>query len=192
MLLSVSADLSLFVRAFSAPLLFIAGVLYLLRRWNPAPVDTSAHQWVTLDELLGPATATGGPHAAPVALDPVVQEPEEPAVVAPVIERPKPLRSPVPVLFPKLVSRTQRASGLTWQEFADVVGVSAGTVHRWINGTTPTVTNQHRVERVAQVVDGFTGPREERKALWAQEVAGVTLFDRTQQQNFAEGAPVRT
>ena len=56
--------------------------------------------------------------------------------------------------FPERLVRLKEASGLTWDEFAVLVGVEAKTVLRWTQGTEPLGGAYHWVMSLARWIPG--------------------------------------
>ena len=74
----------------------------------------------------------------------------------PVIDgRPAPwLSGDLPVDFPERLIRLKEASGLTWEEFSDVLGVELKQVLRWQNGTEPCGGAYHCLVLLATRIPG--------------------------------------
>ncbi len=74
----------------------------------------------------------------------------------PVIDgRPVPfLSGELPDDFRKRLIRLKKASGLTWEEFADVLGVELKQVLRWTQGTKPSGGAHHSLVGLAPWIPG--------------------------------------
>ena len=69
--------------------------------------------------------------------------------------RPQPgLSGDLPVDFPDRLVRLKEASGLTWEEFAGVLGVELKQVLRWQNGTEPCGGAYHCLVLLAAWIPG--------------------------------------
>ena len=56
--------------------------------------------------------------------------------------------------FPKRLARLRKASGLSWNAFADALGVDKKQVHRWRNGVEPCGGAFHSLVRLAAMIPG--------------------------------------
>ena len=56
--------------------------------------------------------------------------------------------------FPKRLERLWKASGLTWNAFADALGVDKKRVHRWRRGVKPDSGAYHALVRLAALIPG--------------------------------------
>ncbi len=74
----------------------------------------------------------------------------------PVIDgRPVPfLSGGLPDDFPQRLVRLKEASGLTWEEFADVLGVELKQLLRWTQGTKPSGGAHHSLVGIAPWIPG--------------------------------------
>ena len=74
----------------------------------------------------------------------------------PVIDgRPVPsLSGELPDDFAKRLVRLKEASGLTWEEFADVLGVELKQLLRWTQGTKPSGGAHHSLVEIAPWIPG--------------------------------------
>ena len=63
----------------------------------------------------------------------------------------------LPKDFPKRLERLWEASGLTWNAFADALGVDKKRVHRWRRGVKPDGDGYHALVKLAALIPG--GPR---------------------------------
>ena len=69
--------------------------------------------------------------------------------------RPAPwLSGELPADFPQRLVRLKEASGLTWEEFASVLGVELKQVLRWQNGTEPCGGAYHCLVLLATLIQG--------------------------------------
>ncbi len=69
--------------------------------------------------------------------------------------RPVPYQSGVlPKDFAKRLKRLKKASGLTWNAFADALGVDKKSVQRWSNGTEPCGGAYHSLMSLAPMIPG--------------------------------------
>ena len=69
--------------------------------------------------------------------------------------RPAPwLSGDLPADFPQRLVRLKEASGLTWEEFADVLGVELKQALRWQNGTEPCGGAYHCLVLLATRIQG--------------------------------------
>ncbi len=64
------------------------------------------------------------------------------------------LRGRLPDDFPQRLIRLKEASGLTWEEFADVLGVELKQVLRWTQGTKPSGGAYHSLVELAPWIPG--------------------------------------
>ena len=64
------------------------------------------------------------------------------------------LSGDLPPDFPERLIRLKEASGLTWEEFADVLGVELKQVLRWQNGTEPCGGAYHCLVLLANRIPG--------------------------------------
>lgn len=60
----------------------------------------------------------------------------------------------LPADFPQRLVRLKEVSGLTWEEFADVLGVDLKRVLRWQNGTEPCGGAYHCLVLLATRIQG--------------------------------------
>ena len=69
--------------------------------------------------------------------------------------RPVPYLSGVlPKDFARRLNRLKKASGLSWNDFADALGVDKKQVHRWRNGTEPCGGAHHSLVSLAPMIPG--------------------------------------
>ena len=69
--------------------------------------------------------------------------------------RPVPYQSGVlPKDFPKRLNRLRKASGLSWNAFADALGVDKKQVHRWRNGVEPCGGAFRSLMKLAALIPG--------------------------------------
>jgi DNA-binding transcriptional regulator YiaG len=78
------------------------------------------------------------------------------------------------------VADLRRRSGLTWEEFARVFGVSRRAVHGWAAGARLNSRNAERLRRFGELVAGLqvTAPSDARSALMALSADGTTELSR--------------
>ena len=60
----------------------------------------------------------------------------------------------LPADFPQRLDRLKRASGLTWDEFAEALGVERKQVLRWRRGTEPLAGAYHALVELARWIPG--------------------------------------
>ena len=60
----------------------------------------------------------------------------------------------LPKDFPKRLERLREASGLTWNAFADALGVDKKRVHRWRRGVKPDGGPYHALVKLAALIPG--------------------------------------
>ena len=60
----------------------------------------------------------------------------------------------LPKDFPKRLERLWEASGLTWNAFADALGVDKKRVHRWRRGVKPDGDGYHALVKLAALIPG--------------------------------------
>ena len=60
----------------------------------------------------------------------------------------------LPKDFPKRLERLREASGLTWNAFADALGVDKKRVHRWRRGVKPDSEAYHALVKLAALIPG--------------------------------------
>ena len=60
----------------------------------------------------------------------------------------------LPADFPQRLDRLKRASGLTWDEFAEALGVERKQVLRWRRGTEPLAGGYHALVKLAHWIPG--------------------------------------
>ena len=69
--------------------------------------------------------------------------------------RPVPYLSGVlPKDFAKRIARLKKASGLTWNAFADALGVDEKNLYRWSHGTEPCGGAYHSLMSLAAMIPG--------------------------------------
>lgn len=60
----------------------------------------------------------------------------------------------LPEDFPQRLDRLKQASGLTWDEFAEALGVESKQVLRWRRGTVPLAGAYHALVELARWIPG--------------------------------------
>lgn len=89
-----------------------------------------------------------------------------------------------PALGP-LVFDLKRVSGLTWDEMADVLGVSRRTVHFWANGGAINARNEQRLRRTAHAIEAIARPNaRDTRELLMQPLGGGLLIDLLRAERF--------
>ena len=86
------------------------------------------------------------------------------------------------------VLEIRRRSGLTWEELADLFGVSRRTMHSWANGEHPAAENDQRVRKMLAAVRHLDcGEASQTRArLLDVDARGSRVFDRLKKGAFAE------
>lgn len=85
----------------------------------------------------------------------------------------------------KAVVELHRISGLTWEQVAELLGVSRRSVHFWASGKPLNASNEERLLRVLDVVrQADRGSASDTRAALLQPEDGVAPFERLKAQEF--------
>lgn len=94
---------------------------------------------------------------------------------------------------PEQTARALRdASGLSWDQFARLLGVNVRTVHSWVAGGKAGTVNIEKLIQLQKTVDQLPGrtPEERRSNLLEPDKQGQSIFDRLRSENWSTGATI--
>ena len=85
------------------------------------------------------------------------------------------------------VRTLHEASGLTWDQFARLLGVSVRTAHSWVSGLPMSTASMEALARLQNLVDTLPGttPAERRSNLLAPSETGQSPFDHLRSENYS-------
>lgn len=101
--------------------------------------------------------------------------------------------TPARVAAQSRIQMLKEQSGLTWDEFARLFGVSRRAVHSWAAGGRMNASNSARLQEVATILDAFDGPPDQvRSRLMRPDSAGASLYTRLIQDSGVAARPLAT
>ncbi len=68
-------------------------------------------------------------------------------------------------------------TGLTWEEIAQLLGVSRRTVHYWKNGAAPASARERRLNQIFEVIGDFSAAREALRGALRSSVGGRSIIE---------------
>lgn len=80
--------------------------------------------------------------------------------------------------FSKQICDLKQSTGLTWEQIAQLFGVTRRAVHFWVEGGNLSPVSESRLRNIRQLITsmGTTGPIDTRAALFRVDSKGISLY----------------